>query len=127
MPITLLTHAGASFGAKRGVPQNEVGINVSRFIVRYYPEINENVPDAVGNTLWRVVSDRLSREVQCDGEIINNTGLMIITVAAALTFANDVLEFPGTGGTFYLDEATVTASRNGWVSVSIKASARGRL
>jgi hypothetical protein len=127
MALNILTHQGVGFAPVRGVRRNEIGINVSRFMVRYYPEVNEVIPDLVGNTLWRVCSNNLSRDVQCEGEIVNNTGLMILTVATALSFANDVLEFPGSTGTFYMDEATVTESRNGWVSVSIRASAKGTL
>jgi hypothetical protein len=127
MALQILTHAGSPYeGAKRGAT-SEVGINISRFTVRYYPEVNENVVGIGGVTIWRVVSAKFSREIQCDGEILKNTGVMLWTVASALTFQNFASDFIPVGGTFYMDEATVTASRNGWLSVSIKASARATL
>lgn len=128
MALNILAHEGSRYaGATRGVAADEVGININRFSVRYYPEVNEVIPNAVGNTLWRVVSINFSREVTCEGEVLSNTGIMVFTVAAALAFANNTGDFTPVGGTFYLDEATVTASRNGWLSVAIRASARATL
>lgn len=126
MPLTILPTTGNYAGAKYGVP-NEVGINIERFVCRYYPEVNEVIPNYVGNTMLRVVSDRMSRDIQIEGEVLHNTGIMLFTVATVLTFANAVSHFGIVGGSFYFDEATVTASRKGWLSVSLKVSARGRL
>ena len=127
MPIQILAHTGSVYeGAKRGA-NAEVGININRFTVRYYLETNESIPGIVGNTLWRVVSDKFSREIVCEGEILKDTGVMLFTMAAVLTFANITNDFTPVGGNFYMDEATVTASRNGWLSVSIKASAKATL
>jgi hypothetical protein len=110
-----------------GVPLNEVGINISRFSIKYFPEVDATFPDYVGQTAVRVVSANFSRTVECDGEVIATIGIMAFTLAIACSFANAVSHFGPTGGSFYLDEATVDASRRGWVSVKIKATAKATL
>jgi hypothetical protein len=104
----------------------ETGINIKRFQVRFYPEINAKLPGAVGSGLLRVVSATLSRDIEIEGEITGTAGVMAYTVAAALTFANNIAGF-GAGGTVYLDEATVTKVRGGWASISVKASSIGTI
>lgn len=130
MPLTILAHDGSTYaGAKRGA-KIEVGINIQRSVMRYYPEVNDTVPNVAGQTQWRVVSDKFSRDVEFQGEVLSNTGVMLWTMASALTFAADKDEFTGQGGsagTFYMDDATVTAARAGWLSVVIKASAKPTL
>ena len=114
--------------AKWGVPLSETGINISRFVVRYYPEVDVTFPNIVGNTAWRAVSQKLSRTVECEGEIKDGTGIMAFTVGVVTAFANKTNYFPTEiGGSLFLDEATVTASRKGWLTVNVKATARGSL
>jgi hypothetical protein len=126
MAIEILKHEGTGAQLKFGLTE-QLGINISRFTVKYYPEINDTLPGVVGTTKWRVMSANLSRDVECEGEIMTNTGVMAFTLGAVITFANSVTHFTGTAGSFYLDEATVTATRGGWTTVSIKASAKATL
>jgi hypothetical protein len=107
--------------AQRGVELNEtsLNINIRRFEVRYFPEINEKLPDNFGETIARGVSDQFSRDITCEGETL---GAAVLALATAITFANDVDDFGDGSGLILLDEATVSQERAGWRSLSAKAS-----
>lgn len=121
MAIHLLRPSGISPGY--GVLHAELGINVSNFSVKFFPEVNVPLPDAVGNTRYRVMSQFFSRTLECQGEVTGTTGIMAFALATACTFANRVDWYGPVYGTFYLDEATVTQMRSGWVGVRMKATA----
>jgi hypothetical protein len=127
MSIAILGKGSPNWQALAYGVTNEAGINISRCIVRYFPEVDENVMDAYDQTIWRVQSANLSRSVEIEGEIIKNVGVMVFTLATALTFANVMSSFGNPHGSFYLDEATTTYARNGWQKVNIKATARPTL
>jgi len=112
--------------AQRGVELAEttLNINVRRFEARYYPEINEKLPDNAGETIARGISSKYSRDVTCEGETI---GSQAHTINSAYTFANDVNDFgDGTGG-LYIEDATVTQGRAEWRAVTIRASSNPNL
>ena len=107
--------------AQRGVELSEatIFINVRRFEARYFPEVNEKLPDNAGETIAKALSAKFSREVTCEGESIGAVTHAMVTV---WTFANDVNDFgDGTGG-LYFDEATVSQERAGWRSCNIRVS-----
>jgi len=108
--------------AKRGITYAEVGINIKRITVRYFPEQNVRHLNYAGETMARSISQYFSREVSCEGEIIGTTGIMAFTLGAVCTFVNTVVEFGPAPGTLLLDEATTVKDRTGWQSVSVKAS-----
>lgn len=111
---------------KRGILAEEVGVNIRRISVRYFPESDERIKNFVGETFIRSVSQHFSREISADAEIKSGTpvGLMAFTLGASLAFANDVAVFATavSSGNIILDEAAVLDDRGGWRSVSIKAS-----
>ena len=101
----------------------EAGIICKKFQVRYYPEVNERFKNAAGETFLRSVSSHFSRDISVEGEYARGGyGILGFTVAAALAFSNNVNIFGPNGGTILLDDATTNADRNGWYSVSIRAS-----
>jgi hypothetical protein len=110
--------------AQRGVELVEAGINVRRFQVRYFPQINERLPDNFGENIARAQSNKFSREVTVEGEVVGTTGIMAFTLGAACTVANDIADYGGAGtvGSLLMDEGTVTQERAGWRSVSTRLS-----
>ena len=108
-----------------GVGQ-EAGIQTRRFQVKYFPEVNERWKNASGETFLRSVSQKFSREVLVEGEFQKaGIGVMLYTVGVAMIFANGVNQFittPPTTGTVLLDDASTSADRHGWFSVSIRGS-----
>lgn len=110
------------FTGQRGVEMPETGISVSSFEVVYTPEVNERIMDNVGETRGRAISNKFSREVTIDGEVLGATGVMAYALATACVPANDVTTFGDGTGTLLLDSATETQSRADWRKVSIKLS-----
>jgi hypothetical protein len=110
----------------RGMPQSEIGINVKRFQVRYFPEVDIRHGDVVGQTFLRSVSQQFSREISCEGEILGNTGIMLFTLGVAIAspngFHNVLTDFGNGAGNIFLDDAVVNYQRNGWASVAVRAS-----
>ncbi len=109
--------------AQRGVEVPESGFNVRRFDVRYFPEINERLPDNVGETIARGVSDDYSTDVTAEGETL---GAISYPLGSAISFANDTDELGG-GGQILMDECTISQERAGWRSVNIRASSNPQL
>lgn len=105
-----------------GVELAETGISVRTFTCRYFGEINVPVLDNVGEIRGRVKSQKFSREVTIEGEVLGSTGVMAYTLTTACTFANDAADYGDGTGTFLLDEATVTQQRAEWRAVSIRLS-----
>src|SRR5947207_8488950 len=103
--------------AQRGVELNEtaLNINVRRFVVRYFPEVNEKLPDNFGETIARGISDKFSRDITFEGETL---GAAILALAVAISFANDVDDFGDGSGLILFDEGTVTQERGGWRSLN---------
>jgi hypothetical protein len=95
---------------------------VSRFEVRYSPEINERIHDNVGETRGRAISAKFSREVTIEGEVLGSTGVMAYALAAACVPANDCNVFGDGTGTLFLDDATESQSRADWRKVTVKLS-----
>lgn len=112
-----------SGNAQYGVELNETGISVRSVVVRYYAEIDVRIMDNVGETRGRVKSQKFSRDVTVEGEVLNpGTGVMAFTLTTACTIANDANDYGDGTGTLLLDEATVTQTRAEWRSVSAKLS-----
>ncbi len=115
--------------AQRGVKNNETGISIRRWAVRFHPEINEKLPNNEGQTIARAVADKPSREITLEGEVTvtTNTGVLGIVFGAFsnYTFSNDaswpVLQGALTGG-IILDEVTETQERAGWRSINMRLS-----
>lgn len=116
---------------QRGVEIAELGIVVRRFIVRYFPEVDERFKETTGQTFVRVQSRFFSRQISVEGETKGTTGIMAFTLGTALGFANDDITFKdrtdngqpqNPRGTIILDDATESQDRQGWRSVSIRAS-----
>lgn len=118
-----LTIIGA-LNATRGIAVAETGINVSRFVVRFFGYVNDRLNGITGEVVVRGVSQKFSREVTAEGEVTGATGIIAFTLAAIVTFANSVTLFGGAGnaGIFLLDEATDTQERDAWHRVSVRAS-----
>lgn len=110
------------FTGQYGVELAETGISVKQVVVRYFPEINAPIMDNVGETRGKVKSNKFSRDVTVEGEVLGATGVMAFTTTTACTIANDVADFGDGSGTLLLDDATVTQVRAGWREVSIKLS-----
>lgn len=132
--LDVLPHArGAQFGecgaltilgftGQRGVEFAETGISVERFECRYFPEVNEKIMDNVNETRGRARSQKFSRDVTIEGEVLGATGVMAYTLTTACVPANDVNTFGDGSGTLLLDEATETQARGEWRKGSIKLS-----
>lgn len=110
------------FTGQYGVELAETGISVKQVVVRYFPEVNAPIMDNVGETRGKVKSNKFSRDVTVEGEVLGATGVMAFTTTTACTIANDVADFGDGSGTLLMDEATVTQTRAEWRSVSIKLS-----
>lgn len=109
-------------GLQRGVELNETGVNVTSFSCRYFPEINERLPDNLGETRGRARSTKFSRDVKVEAEVTGATGLMAATLIAAVTFANDVATFGDGTGMFLLDEVSESQGRAEWRKIDMSAS-----
>lgn len=121
MSLRILGSQGASLPS-RGVTV-EIGINCRRFIVRYFTEVDVRIQNKVGQTQFRSVDDKFSREVSLDGEITQaGIGIMAFTMGLALTFGNVTTTFGPCAGSFILDEAVTTIDRSGWRMVAVRAS-----
>lgn len=116
--------------AQRGVQFQETGISIRRWAVRYYPEINEKLPDNAGQIIARAVADVASREVTIEGEVTGTGGIMNLFFAAAVAyvFQND-LQWGTVGpgqppitGFIILDEVTETQERAAWRSINMRVS-----
>lgn len=120
-----LSIVGTPNTVRRGVETAESGIICRRFVVRYFPEVNDRLEGITGEAIVRAISAKFSRDITCEGEVVSSAGLMAFTLATAISFANDVNTFDtaNTAGLIFLDEATETQERGGWRSVSIRASA----
>lgn len=107
--------------AQRGVEEDEdaLGINVSRFVCRYYLAVNEKLMSNVGEPRARAMSDQFSRDVTIEGEVI---GPITIAIATAVAVANDVDTVGDGSGDLLLDELTETQERSGWRSMTISLS-----
>src|SRR6516162_717812 len=74
--------------AQRGVKFPEVGISIRRWVVRYFSEINDKLPDNFGETTARAVSDKASREITVEGEIsAASGGVLSIAFGAIVGYA----------------------------------------
>lgn len=112
-----------SGNAQYGVELNETGISVRSVVVRYFAEIDVRIMDNVGETRGRVKSNKFSRDVTVEGEVLNpGTGVLAFTLTTACVIANDASDYGDGTGTLLLDEATVTQTRAEWRSVSVKLS-----
>lgn len=106
-----------------GIETVETAVNLTRFSVRYFLEINTRLPDNKGETRGRARSDKFSREIDLEGELTAATGgPMSFTIAAACTLANDIDDFGLAQGIVLLDEATMTQSRGEFRTVSMRLS-----
>lgn len=122
-----LSLVGVSSPVQRGIEAAETGVNLESIEVRYFHEVKERLKNYQGQTRGFALTDKFSRVVTVDGEVDGSTGLMASVGNAAATFSNDVSDFVAvTSGTnaggFYLDEATVSQSRDGWRRVNLQYS-----
>lgn len=108
------------FTGQWGVELPETGISIRSFVVRYFPEIDQAIMDNQGETRGRVKSNKFSRELTVEGEVLSALGLMAHTLIAACTFANDTADYGDGTGTFLLQESTVTQTRADWRTMSAK-------
>lgn len=108
------------FTGQYGVETAETGISVKGFTVRYFPEINVGIMDNVGETRGKVKSQKFSREVTIEGEVLSLTGVMAFGLLTACVPANDVADFGDGSGTLLLDEVSISQTRADWRTASIK-------
>jgi len=114
--------------ATRGNSADETGINLDSFSCRYYPQFKDKLNNYQGQVRGWAMPDKLDREVSFSGEVLSGgTGVMAMKFVTAYVFANGVAAFEtssggGNAGGFYADELTVSGTRDGWVSLSGRAS-----
>lgn len=113
--------------AQRGIAFNETGVAIRSFTTRYFPEVNDRLQDNVGETIARALSDKFSREVRAEGEIIGSNGLMAFALASTCSFANNTARFGDGSGRLLMDEATVTETRGGWADLNMACSSNPKL
>lgn len=115
--------------AQRGVETTETGISIRRWAVRFFPEINEKLPDNKGETIARAVSDKPSREITLEGEVTGTNGVMAYTFGAAITGLRNDTQWTGesTTGMFVMDEVTETQERAGWRSINMRISSNPQM
>lgn len=111
----------------RGNRATETGLNLESFSCRYFPEFKDKLPNYQGQTRGWAQPDKLSREVNFSGEVMDATGIMALKFVTAYTFANTVNTFEtsnggGNSGGFYVDEITEATTRTGWLAVNGRAS-----
>jgi hypothetical protein len=118
---------------QRGIELAEAGIIVRRFVVRYFPEVDERIKESTGQTAIRVQSRFFSRQISIEGEVKgpNTSGILAFTLGTGLGFVNDVTVFKDRNdngqpmpphGTIVLDDATEIQDRQGWRAISVRAS-----
>jgi len=105
-----------------GVESDETGINIESFSCRYYPEFDDKLANKDGQTIIRARPDDFSREISISGEVNGSTGLMALTLSAAVTIANDTATFAAQAGDIWLDEVTESQERNGFRKVDFSVS-----
>jgi hypothetical protein len=112
--------------ASRGVAGIETGISIRRWVVRFFPEINEKLPDNKGETIARAMSTVPAREITMEGEITAASGgVMSFAWAAAIgyVFHNDLLYGnAAVAGSIIMDEVTQSEERAGWKSLNMRLS-----
>lgn len=125
MSLTIVG-AGVWQDAQRGVEEPETGISIRRWAVRYFPEINEKLPDNAGQIIARAIANKPSREITIEGEVTGTTGVMNFAWAASITYAfqNDLQWGVNrdTTGFIIMDEVTETQERAGWRSINMRLS-----
>jgi hypothetical protein len=118
MAISLLGGSGYTHGIETS--ESSSGVNAAVFEARYFPEIDARLAGITGETFLRGRSAKVSREITLSGEVSGS--MSAFTFSAAVSFANDVATFGDGSGTILMDEVTESQSRDGWRSVSIRAS-----
>lgn len=113
--------------AQRGIAFNEIGMAIRRFVVRYFPEVNDRLQNNVGETIARALSDKWSRDISWEGEVTGSNGVMAFALAAACSFANNVADYGDGSGRILVDEVTVSQERAGWKSADGRASSNPQL
>ncbi len=115
--------------AVRGNASAETGINLNSISCRFFPQFKDKLNDFQGIVRGFAMPDKLDREVSFDGEVTLTTGIMAMKFNVAYVFANSTMtglfeltNGGGNAGGFYLDEITPGSSRDGWLSVSGKAT-----
>jgi hypothetical protein len=116
--------------AVRGNAAAETGINLNGISCRFSPQFKDYLNDFQGIKRGFAIPDKLDREVTFDGEVTLTTGIMAMKFITAYVFANSTMtglfeatNGGGNSGGFYLDEITPGSTRDGWLSVSGRASA----
>lgn len=105
--------------AVRGVPANEEGFNISKHEVRYYLAVNDKMPGNTGEPVARAQSDKFSRDITQEGELV---GAIPFAIATACELANEIAHIGDGSGDVFFDEATVSDTRGGWETISMKMS-----
>lgn len=136
MPVKIIKSAGGLANITFGItdptsdPPNsniyETGINISKFQVRYYPEVNERWKNYAGDTVVRAVDINFSRDIAIEGEYVGGLqGIMALALGTAVTFANKTNEWnsPAIMGAIFLDEITVNKARGAWKTITARFSA----
>lgn len=113
--------------AQKGIESNETGINSKSSTVRYFPQWKEYLANFQNQNRGFAIPDKLSREINIEGEVDGSTGIMAMVWNAAVTLAVDITTFTGitagsNAGGVYLDEVTETQTHDGWRSVSAQLS-----
>lgn len=135
--INILPNTSSWAAAQRGVERPTVGVNIRRFAVRYFVEVNEKLQGNTGEVVARAISDQAAREITVEGETASLTGVMAFTFGVALTanqvgaggLNNDISTW-NSGGTTVLvimDEVTETQERAGWRSINMRLSSNPQL
>jgi hypothetical protein len=107
-------------GLQRGLEAAETGINSDTFTCRYYPQFKDFINNYQGQETAFAVPDKYNRDVSFSGEVSGSTGLGgAVYLTTAYTFANDSSDYVAVSsgsnaGGFYLNEITVSQSRDGW-------------
>lgn len=115
----LVVGGGGWENAQRGVEFDEVAINISRHSCRYYFAVNDKLPSNAGEPRARAMSDKFSRDIEQEGELV---GEIPHAVATACDLANDISDLGDGSGDVFLDEATISQERAGWKTANMKFS-----
>jgi hypothetical protein len=107
-------------GFQFGFLSDETGINIES-MSRKYGAKKIRVPDKQGSARGKIYYD-FTIDLQIDGEVSGNTGIMAATIGAVISIANTIFGFGITTGGVYVDEATVTYNREKLQMVSLRAS-----
>ncbi len=118
-----MQYVGLSGLTQRGNFADETGINLNSFSVRFFPQFKDKLNGFNGQVRGWATPDKYDRE------ILAATGIVAMKMVTAYTFAQtnitslyELTNGGGNAGGFYLDEATPSSSRDGWLVVSIRAS-----